>query len=291
MKTGHFEMSMIEYRAAHGVSQSTLKLLSRSPAHLKYQVEHPEPATPDQEIGQVFDIAVFQNHALKTCCHVRPSHYESEGKKKLWHNGANFCKDWTEKAKKDGRPIISETDMLAIEMMRSAVRAHPSAALALQDGKSGIALFAEDADTGLQLKGFPDWMSGNVIVDLKSCVDASKEGFRKAIARFGYDVQSAYYLDLCQRLGLPHEHFFFICCEKEPPYCVSVHKLDADGVADGRSKYQRYLRQYMQCVSTGKWPGYSPHVEVISLPSYAKYAEREAILLEDSPAQPALMVE
>lgn len=290
MKTGVFDMPMDEYLSAHGVSQSSLKKLSRSPAHLKWSIEHPEPPTDAQVTGTIFDESIFSRGAkFKTCCYVQPSHYESKGEKKPWHNGATVCKEWNA-ARQDGKPIISQEDYSAVLQMREAVLSHPAAALALKTG-AGKTLFCEDADTGLQLKARPDWLSGNVILDLKSCVDASQDGFSRAVAAFGYHIQAAFYLDVCATLGLGKEHFFFIACEKEPPYATAVWELEPEDIAIGRSTYRRLLNRYLECVVADQWPGYSRNVEKLSLPAWSKRQNDMAMLLEDQPIQPALTVE
>lgn len=270
METGVKDMPMQDYLAAHGISQSGLKKLARSPAHYKYALDHPEPSTPDQIIGAIFDTAVFNPDALKTCIYVRPSHYESKGENKPWHDGATFCKEWT--ATHQDKPIISQSDFSDVLLMRDEVFKHPAAAMALKTGK-GATLFCEDADTGLQLKGRPDWMSGNVILDLKSCQDASPDGLARAVATFGYDVQAAFYLDIAAVLNLGKEHFLFIATEKSAPFATAVYELDVDSIAIGRSKYRRLLNRYLECVVSDSWPGYSKNVERLSLPKWAKASE------------------
>lgn len=288
MKTGVFDLPMPDYLAAHGVSQSMLKKLARTPAHMKYAVDHPTPSTPDQILGTIFDTAIFSPESLETCCHVKPANYTNmKGDTRKWNGNANECKDWI--AARQDKPIISQPDFSAVLMMRESVLNHPAAALALETG-GGKSLFCEDADTGLQLKARPDWLSGNVILDLKSCEDASKDGFSRAVAKWGYHVQAAFYLDVCAALNLGKEHFFFIACEKEPPYAVAVWELEPADIETGRSTYRRLLARYLDCVVDDKWPAYSQNVEKLSLPTWTAKAEFNAMLLEDSPPLPALEV-
>jgi hypothetical protein len=51
--------------------------------------------------------------------------------------------------------------------------------------------------------------------------------------------------------------FFFIVCEKTPPYDVSVHELSNDLIAYGISQYRRMVNQIKLCEKEGYWPGYS----------------------------------
>ena len=293
MKREIIEISMADYEAVHGVRQSMLKLLARSPAHLKYLIEHPTPSTPDQILGTVLDMALFDPAHVWDRCYTRPKDYlDAKGCKKPWHNGANNCKEWM--AKHGDKPVITPSQFTDIILMRDAIMKHPAAVRALAGGKIGRALFWEDADTGLQCKAYPDLMSGNTIVDLKKCRDASRNGFARALANFGYDVQAGFYLDGAENLGLiakDNGHFVFIVCEDTPPYAVAVWELDSQSIAFGRQKYRRLLTRYLDCVALDSWPAYSSNIEFISLPAWAKKAEYEALLLEDSPAEPALLLE
>lgn len=291
MRTGAFDMPAEDYFAAHGVSQSMLKLLARSPAHLKHAIEHPEPDTPDQKIGTISHIAVFEPDLLEKSCYVKPANYQdpktSDWKK--WNGNATACKDWL--AARTDKPIISQDDYTDICGIRDSVFRHPAAALALKVGKAEQALFAEDAETGMQLKAKCDWLSGNAIVDLKTCQDASPAGFAKAVSNWGYETQAAFYLNLASLLNLGKEHFIFIAVEKTAPYAVGVYELDEESIEIGRRKYRRLLSRYMECVVSEKWEAYSRNIEVLSLPAYAKKSGWDALLLEDSAPLPALAIE
>lgn len=289
MRNGVFPMPAAEYFAEHGISQSGLKKLAWSPAHLREYLDNPQPATPEQIIGQVTHTAVFQPHQLMECCYVKPSTYEDDkGNVKKWNGNATYCREWV--ATHTDRPVLSAKHIGEIFAMRDHVRAHPGAALSLKEGEAEVSMFCEDAETGLQLKGRADWLSGNAIVDLKTCVDASRGGFSKLIARMGYDLQAAYYLDIAKVLGLNKEIFIFIAVEKKPPFAVATWQLTEEGIATGRSKYRRLLTRYMECVSSEKWPGYSSNIEFIDLPAWAKKEEFDASAMEENPEAPALQV-
>jgi len=293
MKHEIAEISLAAYAAEHGVRQSMLKVLARSPAHLKEAIAHPPPSTPDMTLGTVLDMAVFDPAHVWDRCHIRPVEYvDAKGCKKPWHNGSNQCKAWI--AKHQDMPIITTSQFNAIILMRESIMKHPAAARALSGGKISRAFFWKDQVTGLQCKAYPDLTNGNTIIDLKKCRDASRAGFARAVANFGYDVQAAWYLDGGAMLGeiAPDEgHFVFIVCEDTPPYAVAVWELEPQSIGFGRQKYRRLLNLYLDCVTLDSWPAYSSNIEFISLPQWAKKAEYEAVLLEDSPPEPALQLE
>lgn len=280
-------MPFPDYLREYGVSQSQLKLLAKSPAHLRQYVDHPEPPTDEQKLGTVAHVALFQPDMLMTCCYVKPTVYEDDkGKEKKWNGNATYCREWA--ASHTDRPILSARHIGEIFAMRDRIRNHPGAALSLKEGIAEVSLFCEDADTGLQLKCRSDWLSGNAIVDLKTCIDASKNGFSKLIARLGYDIQAAYNLDIANTLGLKKEIFIFIAVEKKAPFAVAAYQLKEEAIAVGRSKYRRLLARYQECVSTEKWPGYSSNIEYLDLPKWAMAEEFNATYLEENPEEPAL---
>lgn len=289
MKIGVFDLSFEEYSAAHGVSQSALKRLARSPAHLKHYVEHPEPSTSFQIIGQATHCAVFEPDSFENKFWIRPANYQNDKSEwKKWNSNAKQCRDWI--AAHEDRPVIKQDAFTEVLSIRDAVHAHPAASLALKTGEAEQSVFAEDSETGLQLKGRPDWLSGNAIVDLKTCQDASPMGFPKTVAQYALEIQAAFYLDICHTLGLGAEHFILIAVESSAPYAVGVYELDSRALEVGRNKYRRLLAKYMECVSTDRWPAYSANIEYLSLPAWAEKADFRAMQLEDSPQMPALEI-
>lgn len=257
------------YQSADGVSQSMLKRLGQSPAHLKAYLEKPPEPTRAMEIGTLVHSIVFGTETVDSLVHVRPETYEDKkGQVKKWNGNATECKDWF--AAHEDKIVISVAELEMLGGMFSAIHAHPSAKLALATGKAEQSLFATDEDTGCKLKCRCDWLSGNAIVDLKTCEDASLDGFAKSVANYGYDVQAAFYLDICARLNLGKEYFLFVAAEKQAPYAVAVYQLDEESIEIGRRKYRFWLARYRECLERNEWPGYDPTIQLISLPDWKK---------------------
>ena len=62
--------------------------------------------------------------------------------------------------------------------------------------------------------------------------------------------------------------FVFVIVEKDPPHIVTVGRLDDDSAAEGEALYADALAKYVECVSTGAWPGYvdDSTITTLSLP-------------------------
>ena len=64
----------------------------------------------------------------------------------------------------------------------------------------------------------------------------------------------------------------FLVQSKNEPYGTSIVELDDDAKALGERKCEQARRLYVECTSTGKWPGYDGSVHRVSLPAWV-YAE------------------
>lgn len=265
MKTGIYTLDFKTYRAEHGVSQSDLKLLRQSPAHLKYQREHPKEPTQAMILGQLEHYLVLEPSLFTRSFWTKPETYGPD--KKKWHGGAKECKTWL--AEHAERPVISAEEEEILLGMAESIRNHPSARAALMQGEPERCLFWEDAETGLQCKARCDWLSGNAIVDVKGCQDASPAAFAKNIANMGYDIQAAYNLQGARACGLGKECFLFIAVEWTPPHFLSVFQIGDNSLRSGDVKVRRLLSTYMDCVSKDVWPAYADDVQVIEVPAWA----------------------
>jgi hypothetical protein len=252
------------YRAAPEVSQSMLKLLRRSPAHLQASLtEPPKPSTEAQILGNITDYALLEPFKFKDSYHVRP-----EGMKFTTTEG----KAW--KAAHSDRPIIYPEDELAIKSMIESVLSHKIAGRIIEQGFSQPAVFCHERITGVLRKGrldklLLDTAKRPVIADLKTCENGSPRMFANAVAKFWYHCQGAYYSDILRDLIGESPFFPFISIEKTPPYACTVYQLDSDSMDAGRKQYQADLELFARCRDSGIWPSYSNEIETIRLPKWA----------------------
>ncbi len=293
MMTGILDMPMPQYLQSAGVSQSALKKIERSPAHMRaYFLEKHRPSR-DQQIGTLVHLAVLQPELMEPeKSHiVRPKFYPGKGGElKPWNSNATYCKEWLAQWSGSDAIVVSPDEWECVQATSDAIRNHPAAKAALAQGRAEQSLFWEDPIEELQCKCRTDWISGNIIADIKTTDDASQGEFARTIDNFGYHVQAAFNLDGAAALGAGPEHFLFISAEKSPPYAVAVYELEPASIEVGRSKYRRWMRQFKHCMETEQWPGYSSNIETISLPNWSFRAESDALALEDSRPEPALLI-
>lgn len=172
------------------------------------------------------------------------------------------------------RRILTPDQWAQIHGMRESVMAHPAASRLLTSvpGKAEISFYWNDAKTGEVCRMRPDWLrDDDLIVDLKTCEDASLDGFAKSVANWRYDVQDAFYSDGFEAVtGRKPKGFVFIAVEKKPPYAVGVYVLDAETKEIGRAQYREDLDKYAECKANDVWPGYGDTIQKLNMPGWHK---------------------
>jgi hypothetical protein len=183
----------------------------------------------------------------------------------------------------------------AVHAMAEALRAHPFASKLFAPGAGQpeqtlvwtergvwyeqVGNDNEDAyeqrSAGVACRALLDWLpnprGGRLILpDYKTCASAAPEDAVKAIARYGYHIQLAFYLAGLRALGLADERAegVLVMQEKTPPYLVTVVQPDATAMRLAGIRVRQALDSYAECTTTGQWPGYSDDVVLAELPPW-----------------------
>jgi exodeoxyribonuclease VIII len=265
-------MENADYHRHAAVSKSHLDQVARSPLH--YWARYLDPnriefePTPAMQVGTAVHTHVLELDQWDQRYVVMPDGIDRRTKqgKAEWDAFSTAS---------SGRTVLSKADAEQVMRMGQAVYGHPAAAMLLKQlpGKAETTHMWTDADTGLQCKCRPDWLTddGSLIIDLKTTEDASPKGFEKSIGNWRYHVQAAWYLHgLEQATGIRPEQFIFICVEKKPPYAVAVYAAASEMIDAGWAAAQRDLEVLATCKAANAWPGYSEQIEIISLPPWMR---------------------
>ena len=254
-----FDLAEDVYRAAPGVNISALKKMSKSPAHYRAGVdaERSEP-TPAQVFGTMLHRAALEPWRLSESFSLKPDGIDYRSKDgKAWRDAQTL-------------PILDAAQFKAVNGAADSVSDHPIAQRILLSAQKEVSVFKIHEPTGMLLKGRMDILAtdseGNtVIADVKTTTDASPNEFPREVAKWGYDQQAAFYLDL-----MGATFFMFLAVEKEAPYAVGIYNLDSDSIDIGRRKNERNLALLQACIESGIWPSYPQEITTISLPRWAK---------------------
>lgn len=192
--------------------------------------------------------------------------------------------DWRTKAAQVARddayaagktPLLAK-DLRMLNDMHAALMMNPLARAAFVEGTAEETFVARDKETGVWLKARVDFRPkhGRWLVDYKTSSSAEPHEVSRAIANHRYYMQDPFYRDVVEAVtGERPRHFWFVVQEKEPPYLVTVHGIDAEDVERGAFLNRRAVWQFAECLETGRWPEYSDKALITSLPPW----ERERI--------------
>lgn len=250
-----------DYFDIEALSASGAKLMLKSPAHYRYWKDNPKDATPAMTFGTIVHALVLEPHRdISKLYAVKTLNWTTkEGKEeKAYLESLNL-------------PIISKSD----EDRALAVRDSVWRSSFIKDLMKGAVIESNQQWQGYSnlcpCKAGIDAYTDNHIIDLKTCLDASPEGFAAQIRRFNYDLQAAHYLE-----AMVHEDihsFVFVAVETQPPYAVAAYTLDHDTLMRGFKRMDRIAQVYKNCLDTGQWPSYeleAKGIQVLSLPTYEK---------------------
>lgn len=166
-----------------------------------------------------------------------------------------------------------------VKAMAAAIRQHPIAGPLFEPGRGQAeqTLVWQCQRTGVWCRAMLDWLvraegRRTLIVDYKSCASAAPDDLPRVIHQRGYHVQDAHYRDGVESVDLAPDGaaFVFVYQEKTPPYVVTVTQLPALDQTIGAGLCYQARDLYRQCMESGRWPGYSDDIEIISLPPYAQ---------------------
>ncbi len=270
MDPGIYNISHKDYLSIDAVSNSYLGRLNECPAAAKIPVE----TTEAMEIGTALHALVLEGQekfdSLVVVDPEMPKRKDIE--KEAWIA-------WKEEFA-IGKTILKQEKIDNIKRMSDAIWSHPAAMELLGDGVSEQSLVWRDEETGILLKSRPDWLPARIkgiIPDLKTTSDASKQGFSRSVADFGYDRQAAMYLTGIntvipfEQRGCHYDTFIFIVVEKTPPYRTEVYVLDQGYLDRGFREFRRLLEEEQTCRRLGKWPHYKDGgVQDLIKPNYIK---------------------
>jgi len=255
-----------EYHADRdSLSVSGAKTLLKAPALFRWQQDHPVHR-------DVFD---FGSAAHELVLGVGPgiAIIPPTSRAKADQEAHKAAK---EAARAEGKIPLTAEDAATVQAMADKLSEHETAMQLLSDGKPEVSAYCPDEATGVLRRGRFDWLGASILTDYKTAASVEPWAFAGSVAKFGYHMQAAWYLDLARDLGHPAEAFAFICQEKTAPYLVEVYDLDAPALDRGRDLNRRALERFRDCRESGIWPGYTGRpFTTLSLPRWAHYDSQE----------------
>jgi hypothetical protein len=204
-----------------------------------------------------------------------------------------FADDWRTKAAKEERdkawadgkvPLLEKEFDIVSEMVNAADVALMNSELEIQidNGDSELSYFW--LQDGAWCRCRPDWMTKDRIITLDyktSARPVNPAEMAGHILNMGYDVQESFYRKGIKAVDGVDTKFCFMFQEIEKPYLCSFVSLAPDFQHVGQMKVSHAIGLWNQCVSTGKWPGYSQRVVYPDLPAWGDMWQTKATFLGD----------
>ena len=240
------------YRKSHGISQSMLKEMRKSPSKFQWRMDHPRKSSAAQDLGTAIHMAILEPDKFDSTYASMPKFDRRTNK------GKADAAEWEIQNKSKVGLDRDTMDIIFRVTDRVTNDAHYS-----QFFSSGLkekCFYSYDQSTGLYLKGKLDnvILDKGTIVDLKTTEDASEEMFSRDIAKYYYTMQAAFYYDLYEAAtGIKADFYVIVAVEKSEDCDINTYFINKDELAKGRKLYRRWLNELSICVKNNAWPGYA----------------------------------
>lgn len=250
-----------EYRDHEGISRSQLwPLLSQTPLHFKYNLEHPEDK--DSKVlafGRAAHKYVLEKELFNLDFAVAPNcDRRTKAGKEQYEMFLSLA---------EGKEVISEDDYEVIKAMAQAIDEDPFARQFLT-GMCEEPYFWTDKETGEPLKVRPDCIATyegkKYIVDYKTTDSCADGHFESSVRRFGYKFQAGIYREGVFQNTFDDYKFAFVAQEKKAPYACRVYICDEDFLIEGYEQFRKAINLFHWCKVNECWYGYEGSETLLS---------------------------
>lgn len=257
-----FDQPEQEYRAAAPVSQSIIKsILNKSPAHALTAIQNPIDSTA-KRLGRAAHCLILEGSTVFNQRYIVAPECDRRTKE-----GKTVYADFL--AALGNKEVITLDELATVTAMAEALKQNNLTKHLFVNGSPEVSAFGQI--DGTPIKGRFDYYHSHeqIIIDLKTCLDASPEAARKYVLKYGLHIQQYVYSEIHRNItGSVPADFIFVLVEKPAPYAAAVFRLDKEAIAAAKVEVQRGLEIYRQCEKTGVWPAYPEAVQSIGLPTW-----------------------
>jgi hypothetical protein len=255
------------YKEAEGMNSHGLMDILRSPAHFhEHKVNKVErKETTALQFGKLLHYAVLEGEMFLERYVIMPK-FDRRTKA-----GKEGLLEWESKLK-PGAIVVPEEMVDALTKISRKVQTHPKAKNLLRGGVREQSVFWTDTETGELCKGRMDFITKHGhIVDLKSILRADPRSFKKAIDNYDWHIQGAHYCSGAEIAKFADPKIYmFLAIEKDPPYEIAIYQAGVSVLGVGDQWRREAMKIYSQCRKKNIWPGYTPDITTIELPSWAE---------------------
>lgn len=260
---GHVVMTNEAYHAAPGYSKSHLDEIADDRAPLHYWAAYRDPnriprePTPALELGNAIHSAILEPLDFTDRYAIAP---DVDRRTK---EGKAVYRDFM--ASSIGKTPLTASQYETCVGMIEAVYSHPVAAGLLTGGVAEQSHFALDEETGALIKCRIDYLlgslDGGMIVDFKSCENASPRAFARAAELYRYDVAPAWYYHVINMgYRVRPSQWVWIGCEKEHPYAIIIRYATQAAIDAAFVVAREDFHLILECDRNNHWPDYGEEI-------------------------------
>jgi hypothetical protein len=268
------DLSIEDYHAnTTHLSATTLKYARESLKHFDwYRTGRlPREDKPQFSFGNAFELALLApNEYLQKVAVMPEAEWFEEVKAskpdvKTIRNTTIYkerCAQWMNE--NAGKYVISETgpeSFEAIEEMLSSCYQDKIIQGLIKNTEYQLSLFWTDPETGIKLKTRPDICKRkkNVIVNLKTILDGSPDGFSKDLKKWDYPLQAVIEIEGCLRTGIMDkvDNYFWLAVEKVAVFNATIYEFQETDIAPVMDSFHFLLSRIKKAQEKNLYPGYT----------------------------------
>lgn len=263
----HYGVPFDVYRSWPAANISTLKGMKKTPLHCKWAMVNPRHSD-EMDVGSALHISILEPARFDKEFYIAP---EYDGRTKEGKEIAVACQEIAA-----GRTIIRKkagdgVDADDVAGMAQGVRRFRAASRILDlPGQCEVSALWKDPVTGILCKARFDKLISKspIILEIKTCRDASAWHFGKQVAETGYAAQAAYYRWAHKEITGQNAHHVFLAIENKGPWAAALYTLSDATLQSGTLQFRDWLDGYAECLKTGNWPGYPDKVQELAAPEW-----------------------
>jgi PDDEXK-like domain of unknown function (DUF3799) len=251
------------------VSRSAIMDFSIS--HYTYWAKHLNPmkhardTTPAMKFGSAFHTYILEPEKFLKDYAIYPLKVLL---KDVGREAYDKFKKECEEIETSFKTILLSQEYLTLLEMRNRICDNLNAVNLISNARIENSFFWQDEHSGMLLKARPDILHDNMIVDLKTCSDASPRAYQNEMVKYGYHVQGAMIRDAVEAIeGRRINTVINICIETKYPYNMAIYMIDEFALDEGHKKYKQICLDLKAAREKDYYPDYG--IQTISLPKWA----------------------
>jgi len=234
MKDGiHENLSIVDYHNNNTHYSSTqIKRVKGSLSEFIYYENLKQERKTHFDFGNAFETALLEPDLFDDKVVIFDDDKRPEPKKNF---GSTLNKEYKKRIYDTDKYVIEQKGKESFEtieyMLESCYKDSVIQSI-IKDVGFQTSLFWTDKVTGLKLKTRPDIIrkNKNVIIDVKTILNGSPQGFSKQLGNLSYPMQACLQMRGVVETGLKEriDNYFWLVVEKNPPFNATLYEFDKE---------------------------------------------------------------